>query len=36
VTLAEPVPIAMGIARADEPSVLARNFVRTALASETT
>lgn len=34
VTLAEPVPIAMGIARADEPSVLAQNFVRTALASD--
>jgi len=34
VTLSDPVPIAMGIARADEPSVLARNFVRTALACE--
>lgn len=34
VTLSDPVPIAMGIARADEPSVLARNFVRTALAGE--
>lgn len=33
VTLAEPVPIAMGIARAEEASVLAQNFVRTALAS---
>nr|WP_221236691.1 LysR family transcriptional regulator [Novosphingobium taihuense] len=32
VTLAEPLPIAMGIARANEPSVLAQNFVRTALA----
>lgn len=31
VTLGEPVPIAMGIARADEASVLAQNFVRTAL-----
>lgn len=31
VSLAEAVPIAMGIARAEEASVLARNFVRTAL-----
>lgn len=31
VGLAEAVPIAMGIARAEEGSVLARNFVRTAL-----
>lgn len=36
VTLAEPVPIAMGVARANEPSVLAQNFVRTALSSKTT
>lgn len=36
VTLAEPVPIAMGVARANEPSVLAQNFVRTALSSTTT
>lgn len=33
VTLSDPVPIAMGIARAEEPSVLAQNFVQTALAS---
>lgn len=33
VGLAEAVPIAMGIARAEEASVLAQNFVRTALAS---
>lgn len=36
VTLSDLLPIAMGIARADEPSVLAQNFVRTALASATT
>lgn len=36
VTLAEPVPIAMGVARANEPSVLAQNFVRTTLSSKTT
>lgn len=36
VTLSDPVPIAMGIARADEPSVLAQNFVQTALASKKT
>ncbi|MBF9149781.1 LysR substrate-binding domain-containing protein [Novosphingobium jiangmenense] len=33
VTLAEPVPIAMGIARAQDASVLAHNFVQAALAT---
>lgn len=33
VSLAEPLPIAMGIARADQPSELARNFIAAALAS---
>lgn len=31
VTLADPLPIAMGVARAEESSALARNFVQTAL-----
>lgn len=31
VTLADPLPIAMGVARAEEPSALARNFVAVAL-----
>lgn len=33
VTLADPVPIAMGIARAQDASVLAHNFVQAALAT---
>ena len=31
VTLADPLPIAMGVARAEEPSALARNFFAVAL-----